>query len=371
MSIQYFAYGSNLNAEDLRAWCEQKSKAVPHLKVVGPAVLPDYELRFGRHSHGRKDGVLDVWPARGYEVPGVLFEVSDGDLFVLDRKEGHPNAYQRQTVLVRKPDGSAVHAITYVGLVEDREPFERPDSKYLDVVRQGWRAHGLAVEVLNAAAGIGDDRDSDSPPRTSPVCSSLFVYGTLLRGESRAHLLRDLRPSSWLLAETRGEIVDCGDYPGLVTTNSDCRLLGELVVFDEEAIEAALDVLDEVEGYEGFGRPGNWFERRLIDVHVGDGRIREAWAYFLAKPIPEHARIPENDWRALRGRRAQFIADLARKHVDGLSVERVMADVTSRPWTEDERLLAIHDAVDLARALTDGVLDERRLAQATGRWVVV
>lgn len=129
--------------------------------------------------------------------------------------------------------------------------------------------------------------------------------------------------------------------------------------------------MDEVEGYEGFGAEGNVFERRLVDVEMGDGRIRRGWVYVLAaKPTPA-APVPGNDWRAAHGRRAAFLANLAQKHAEGIAIEEIVARLTSRPWRQTPGRFAIQDEVDLAQALAEGVVSERGLAQATGRWCVV
>ena len=51
----YFAYGSNLNEEQVFRRC-------PGARCYGPCTLPDYRLVF--------DGVADIIPARGAAVEG-------------------------------------------------------------------------------------------------------------------------------------------------------------------------------------------------------------------------------------------------------------------------------------------------------------
>ena len=39
---------------------------------------------------------------------------------------------------------------------------------------------------------------------------------------------------------------------------------------------AVINALDSVEGFRGFDKPRSLYRRTLVDVHVGDGRVRVA-----------------------------------------------------------------------------------------------
>ena len=106
----YFAYGSNLNAKDLF------ERADIELNPVGLALLPGYRLIFNYRSRSRRGGAISVTDvdATQHAVAGVLFEVPDGGLLAaIDRKEGHPNSYQRVPVSVWA-NGARVEAFTYI-----------------------------------------------------------------------------------------------------------------------------------------------------------------------------------------------------------------------------------------------------------------
>ena len=76
LSDYHFGYGSNLNWDDWKKWCNERGKDPNSLKVEpGTFFLPDYELDFHYYSSGRDGGALDVVKLRGHAVAGKLFKV--------------------------------------------------------------------------------------------------------------------------------------------------------------------------------------------------------------------------------------------------------------------------------------------------------
>lgn len=146
----YFAYGSNLDPDQLRERC-------PGHHVVGLAELRDHRVTFPRMSHGWGGGVASVSVAHGESVWGVVVELSAADLDALDRCEGYRgpgdqhNVYDRETVpvrLVRADDGSfprRLHAWVYVARAANPAP---PSRRYLDAILRGARHHRLPDEYI-------------------------------------------------------------------------------------------------------------------------------------------------------------------------------------------------------------------------------
>ena len=64
----YFAYGSNINLEQMAVRC-------PAAQVVGPAVLDGYELLFRGNRRGA--GVATIEPLPGSQVHGLLWKLTD------------------------------------------------------------------------------------------------------------------------------------------------------------------------------------------------------------------------------------------------------------------------------------------------------
>lgn len=89
----YFAYGSNMDVEQMRRRC-------PDSKRVGVAVLDDHKIAFTRFSANRNSAAADVLVSPGKQVWGILYEVSSADLEKLDVAEGVPTAYRRSELSV-------------------------------------------------------------------------------------------------------------------------------------------------------------------------------------------------------------------------------------------------------------------------------
>jgi gamma-glutamylcyclotransferase (GGCT)/AIG2-like uncharacterized protein YtfP len=359
----YFAYGSNLNSADLRRWLDRNPAAELELVPVGTGYLPDMELVFDYHSASRRGGALDLRPRLGQAVPGVLCEVRGGGWSALDWKEGAPGCYERQRVSVLTLDGRCVEATTYLVCEARREArFVRPTRAYVEVVRAGLKQHDLPTTMLEAAA-----RGEESPW----LVDTLFAYGTLMRGESRSimRLASGPPPVYALLATAPGRLLDLGDYPAMVLPQDHECVQGELFRFDD--IGGVLGLCDEIEGFCGYAAEGSLYRRALLEVDVGDGRIREAWTYLLAQWPEGAAGIGSGDWREHRGQRKPFLEALVRAHWDGPEEEVVRQLMSRVPFSmardPDERARGL---VPLAGALERGELSERRLAQISGRWAV-
>ena len=146
----YFAYGSNLDLDQMRA-------RVADVRVVGLGLLRDHRLTFPLYSEHWGGGSAGVAHAHGGTVWGVLYELSEQDLQALDRFEGwkgpgdHHNLYERDLTtveLTRPDDGSVprrVRAYTYFARTLNPTP---PTRAYLDTMLKGARYHRLPPEYI-------------------------------------------------------------------------------------------------------------------------------------------------------------------------------------------------------------------------------
>lgn len=57
---QYFAYGSNMDKEDLDKWCEKKNYPIITPKSIVPAKLVGYRLVFNYSSSIRNCGAANI-----------------------------------------------------------------------------------------------------------------------------------------------------------------------------------------------------------------------------------------------------------------------------------------------------------------------
>ncbi|MDA0659473.1 MAG: gamma-glutamylcyclotransferase [Planctomycetota bacterium] len=76
------------------------------------------------------------------------------------------------------------------------------------------------------------------------ACQSIFVYGTLMRGECRERVW-PCPPQEVLPARICGVLYDLGEYPALIGGYG--WVEGELWVFAPQDVQATLSVLDKIE----------------------------------------------------------------------------------------------------------------------------
>lgn len=125
----YFAYGSNLNIEQMRRRC-------PGARPIAVARLLDHELAFCR--------VATVVRKRGASVPGAIYSVTRGDVEALDRYEGFPRLYLKSWT----EDEAGNRVFFYVIRPAALQP---PAAHYLESIFRGYEDWGLDPEELAAA----------------------------------------------------------------------------------------------------------------------------------------------------------------------------------------------------------------------------
>lgn len=133
MSATYFAYGSNLDEDQMRDRCGDTV-------IVAAGFLRDFRLAFTRRSSGWCGGVADVVPSPGSQVWGIIYTIPDEGLCALDRHEGYPRHYQRFLASI-ETSTDTIDAWTY--FVVDKEEFVAPRRQYLDILRAAARQHGF------------------------------------------------------------------------------------------------------------------------------------------------------------------------------------------------------------------------------------
>ena len=118
--IEYFAYGSNLNFEQMAYRC-------PEATVVGAAKLDGYELAFRR-------GYLTILPKEGASVEGLIWSVTDHDESQLDCYESYPTFYDKETMTVTDADDAPHEIMVYTMNEPYRDQLLPVSSRYTAVV---------------------------------------------------------------------------------------------------------------------------------------------------------------------------------------------------------------------------------------------
>jgi gamma-glutamylcyclotransferase (GGCT)/AIG2-like uncharacterized protein YtfP len=281
-----FAYGSNTDALDWRAWCARTGHDPAAIRPIGTGILPDARLAFDFFGKGRGGGVLNFQPRLGGYVEGVVLEVSEAGWRALDQKEGVPNAYQRRQRHIILPDGQALEAIAYQVIPERQQGHVAPSLAYLNAVRRGFAAHGLHPHPLEAAA-----RGEEGCHHLADV----FVYGTLMQGGFWHGPAAQAGIAAITPAQATGTLFDLGDYPAL-TLGEPKPIQGEILTFQD--IAKALPVLDEIEDAAPDGAASGMYRRTIMTVTDRAGQTRRAWAYVMVPTTLTGAPlIASGDWR--------------------------------------------------------------------------
>lgn len=143
----YFAYGSNMDWQQMVDRC-------PSAKFVCIAKLNNHRLAFTRKSIKRGCGVVDAVPQTNSNVWGVVFQIEEGDVAKLDKKEGfvpgrERNAYVRREICVY--DGGhqekPIAAMTYF-VAEKQANVPPPNLEYKRRLIDGARYWQLPDEYV-------------------------------------------------------------------------------------------------------------------------------------------------------------------------------------------------------------------------------
>ena len=101
----YFAYGSNMNLEQMKYRC-------PAAEVVENVRLENYRLAFRGRAPG--NGVATVLPEKGSCVEGVLWKITEACEKSLDFYEGFPSFYGKESIRVKNQDGVEKEVFVYM-----------------------------------------------------------------------------------------------------------------------------------------------------------------------------------------------------------------------------------------------------------------
>lgn len=128
----YAAYGSNINLDQMARRC-------PNSKIIGTAMIENYELEFRR--------VATIVPKEGAQVPVLLWELSPQDEKSLDRYEGYPNHYRKEDFEIKVGD-TVCKGMAYV---MNYGQISMPPTTYYNGILEGYKANGMDTKYLVAA----------------------------------------------------------------------------------------------------------------------------------------------------------------------------------------------------------------------------
>jgi cation transport regulator ChaC len=140
-SLWYFAYGSNMSP----AIFVERRGMRPTASRWG--WLPGYRLRFDLPVGPGERACANLEAAPEDRVAGVLYRITAAEALRLDRSEGVPHGvYGRVDVEVFAEGTERLSAFTYESSL--RMAGRKPSARYLDLLVDGARTHGLPAAYV-------------------------------------------------------------------------------------------------------------------------------------------------------------------------------------------------------------------------------
>jgi hypothetical protein len=168
--VKYFAFGSNMLTERLRARC-------PSAHPIGTGYAEGYRVRFSKRS-GDGSGKATLVRAAGHNAFGVLFTIAAPDVVALDKSEGEGYLRDDLFEITHFPVGHRLTAATYharsTAISEGLQPYDW----YLNLILAGARQHELPGEYVEMLSTFQAQSDPD-PQRHGRVEVGRILPGQL------------------------------------------------------------------------------------------------------------------------------------------------------------------------------------------------
>jgi gamma-glutamylcyclotransferase (GGCT)/AIG2-like uncharacterized protein YtfP len=168
--LYLFAYGSNMNKEQIRARCANP-------KAIAIAKLPNHRVAFFGYSKTWDGAMETVIEAPGREVWGVIYELSFSDWDKLDawqdvRLNG-TGAYFHYPASVTDTQGKIRTVLFYKkDILGDPQ---KPSREYLDFIAAGALEHGLPSSHIDGLQRIESKKAEFDVPRRRNFGCELFL----------------------------------------------------------------------------------------------------------------------------------------------------------------------------------------------------
>ena len=128
----YFAYGSNLNHQQMKKRCKDS-------KFIKFFFLDGYKLSFC--AINQSYGFANIIKESNSKVPGGIWEISLNDERELDYYEGFPIRYDKDFFLLNR------NKVMYY-IIKRQYLFKPPKRMYIDIINQGYKDCNIDTEYL-------------------------------------------------------------------------------------------------------------------------------------------------------------------------------------------------------------------------------
>ena len=129
--MRYIAYGSNMIESQMAVRC-------PGAKLIGTGYITGARLEFFLHATVEKTG------DKRNRVPVAVWEISSADEKSLDRYEGYPHYYTKETWTVHLDSGSEIEGMVYIMNTIRQSP---PMNSYYQGIAEAYRRLGLRSQI--------------------------------------------------------------------------------------------------------------------------------------------------------------------------------------------------------------------------------
>lgn len=137
----YFAYGSNLNKNQMKKRC-------PKARAVGSFVLVGYRLVFRGRNYNAHLTIEKSKDASDF-IPIGIWEITKDCEKSLDIYEGVPHYYIKKKMRIKDDFGKPYQGLIYI--MNDGFNESLPNTEYLRICSDGYHDFGFEITTLHKA----------------------------------------------------------------------------------------------------------------------------------------------------------------------------------------------------------------------------
>lgn len=145
MEILYAAYGTFMDEERMKTFC-------PESELVGTGMIKNYQLMFKGEM---PFSTATIEREKGYEVPAVIYKITEADLDVLSAEFSRWGNYRIEEVSAIVGQRSA---FVEVHVKDEGERLNPPESHYYAAIYECYEKFDFDVAILEEAMEFSDRR---------------------------------------------------------------------------------------------------------------------------------------------------------------------------------------------------------------------
>ena len=127
----YFAFGSNMDKKRMEDRTHESSERQK-------GIIKDWKLVFNKIKDEEiGSGYANIEPEIGSIVEGIIYKVSEDAIKKLDRREGVPDHYLKETMAVGNDNQESINCIVYIANRSKINNSLKPERWYLNHLLEG------------------------------------------------------------------------------------------------------------------------------------------------------------------------------------------------------------------------------------------